>query len=393
MKTIDKKFIPHTTALDAYPVERLFEDPRTVLFIDIETSGLSVRNSYIYLIGCACQCEDGYHLHQWFSDDISDEAQLLTAFFSFAKSFHTLISFNGNRFDLPFIRSRCGHYGISDVLDKFDSFDIYRKFVPLRNILGLPDCRQITVEHALGINRTSYISGDALVNMFKACSKEHGTAQQEALLEHNADDIRYMLDLLNVQYYSDFINSVKKAPTLQINCDAVCPKGDFALPVNATHVQADYYSDYNGNTRQELFMKISFPYSFTAPINANADGCFCSLSGSIGTLRIPITECEMKYFYSDFKNYYFLPEEDQALHKSVAEFVNRSNRVQATAATCYTRKTGQFLPEWDQSFTPVFRKEYKDSIMYFELTDNIKKSRTAMSLYASHVLSHLFPDI
>ena len=96
-----------------------------------------------------------------------------------------------------------------------------------------------------------------------------------------------------------------------------------------------------------------------------------------------------KYFYSNYKDYYYLPAEDQALHKSVAQFVDKTHRVQATAANCYTRKPGQYLMQWDSVFTPVFKKEYGDKKLYFELTDKLKQSRAAMSLYAVHVLAHI----
>ena len=61
-------------------------------------------------------------------------------------------------------------------------------------------------------------------------------------------------------------------------------------------------------------------------------------------LKLPVLDGELKYFYPDYKNYSYLPEEDQAIHKSVAIYVDKSRRMPATAATCYTRKGGHFIP-------------------------------------------------
>ena len=47
-------------------------------------------------------------------------------------------------------------------------------------------------------------------------------------------------------------------------------------------------------------------------------------------MRVPLYEEEMKYFYSNYKNYYYLPDEDTAIHKSVASYVDKKYRVQAT---------------------------------------------------------------
>ena len=81
------------------------------------------------------------------------------------------------------------------------------------------------------------------------------------------------------------------------------------------------------------------------------------------TDKDPYENISSNVFYSNYKDYYYLPEEDQAIHKSVAEFVDRAYRMQASASNCYTRKPGQFLREWDLVFTPFFKKEYKSSDM------------------------------
>ena len=44
-------------------------------------------------------------------------------------------------------------------------------------------------------------------------------------------------------------------------------------------------------------------------------------------------------------DYYYLPEEDRVIHKDVAQFLDRSRRVKATAKNCFVRKEGRFLPD------------------------------------------------
>ena len=90
---------------------------------------------------------------------------------------------------------------------------------------------------------------------------------------------------------------------------------------------------------------------------------------------MPLIEEELKYFYANYKDYYYLPEEDVACTKSVADFVDKEFRVQATAATCYTRKYSLYLQQWDIIFEPFFKREYKSKELFFKLTDEIKKDR------------------
>ena len=139
-------------------------------------------------------------------------------------------------------------------------------------------------------------------------------------------------------------------------------------------------------------MKILLPFSLPVDFKLQSDGVFFETDNGYANIRIPIYDEEMKYFYTNYKDYYYLPDEDQAIHKSVAKFVDRSHRVQASARNCYTRKPAQYLPEWDLAFIPFFKRSYDEHSLFFELTDSLKKSRNGMSLYALHILRHLFFD-
>lgn len=129
--------------------------------------------------------------------------------------------------------------------------------------------------------------------------------------------------------------------------------------IKARKVQANYYTDYAGNRRQELIMTLTLPSALPVPLSASVNGCYFKGEGTEASLRVPIYEEELKYFYANYKDYYYLPTEDVALHKSVASFVDKEHRVQATAATCYTRKHSLYLPQWELLFTPFFKRDYK----------------------------------
>ena len=85
-------------------------------------------------------------------------------------------------------------------------------------------------------------------------------------------------------------------------------------------------------------MNLKFPVPLPADITCSANSCYFIGSDNEGKLRVPIYEEEMKYFYSNYKDYYYLPQEDIAIHKSVASFVDKEFRQQALASNCYTRK-------------------------------------------------------
>ena len=104
-------------------------------------------------------------------------------------------------------------------------------------------------------------------------------------------------------------------------------------------------------------------------------------------LVIPVYTGILKFFYDNYKDYYYLPEEDTAIHKSVASFVDSSHRKKATAKTCYTKRSGTFLPQKDIWFTPVFSFERNARISFFELNDDFLGDHSALLQYADYLLS------
>lgn len=350
----------------AYPLETMFP-PEKALFIDIETTGFSAKTSHLYLIGCAYYEDNNWHITQWFAEKYEEESEIITAFFTFAAAFTYLIHFNGSTFDLPFIEQKCRQYELPYSFERFEGLDIYKRVTPYKYFLKLPNCKQKTIEEFLQIKREDIFSGGELIGLYHDYIKMPSNYVEKILLLHNADDVKGMLEILPILAYYDLFHGA----------------------IKVRKVQANYYKDLEGFRHQELLMTLTFPVRLPQEISAAANNCYFKGIGEEGQLKIPIYEEELKYFYANYKDYYYLPTEDMALHKSVGSFVDREHRIQATAATCYTRKNSQYLPQWDYCIEPFFKREYKSRELFFEVTDEIKKDRAIFSKYANHVLDML----
>ncbi|MCR5156103.1 MAG: ribonuclease H-like domain-containing protein [Butyrivibrio sp.] len=360
-----------------------------ILFFDIETTGLSPKNSDIYLIGAAYFKEDLWHICQFFAENTCEQEDVLKAFSDLMGSYKALVSFNGDRFDIPFLRSKYNALGLEEPFGQKKSFDLY-KFVHAYKIpLGLPDCKQKTVELLLGINREDKYSGGDLIRVYKEFLVSKDEDFKELLLLHNSDDVKGMLCLLPILNFGSFFSSFGNMPRVSVRTDEDIEEKDLGLPVRAVKVSANYYNSLDGSSKQEVIMKLALNTELPAPLSANKLGCFFKAEKKEAVLRVPLFEEELKYFYSNYKDYYYLPHEDMAIHKSLGEFVDKNFRQKAKAENCYTKKKGQYLIEWDLVFTPFFKRDYKDKNFFFELNDTMKKSRLAMSLYASHVIANV----
>ena len=79
-----------------YPIFEPYSKNETIFF-DIETTGLSAKTSYVYLIGCMYYDNDSFYLIQWFLEDPKNEADLLKALSNKLKSYKRIIHYNGSR--------------------------------------------------------------------------------------------------------------------------------------------------------------------------------------------------------------------------------------------------------------------------------------------------------
>lgn len=342
----------------SYPLESLYDLPG-ILFFDIETTGLSADTASLYLIGAAYYENDSWQYTQWFAASPKEECGILTDFLQFSEKFHTLIHFNGAGFDLPFLTKKCSHYGLTNHLLTLESVDLYRLYKPLKALLKLEKMNQTSFEEFLSIPRNDMYSGRELIPVYYNYVKERGSEELELLLLHNHDDLAGMLELLSLHAYLDLLN------------------GRFEI----RNVETD-------TDRDEFLMTVSLQLTHTLPkkISASLPLCYLTAEGDNCRLLIRGFNGTLKYFFSDYKNYYYLPDEDCAMHKSVASYVEKSHRRQATAATCYTKKTGCFLPLADMSFTPVFKTECRSKDTWFEFAENILIDKALLHQYINSLL-------
>lgn len=82
-------------------------DPSRLVFLDIETTGLSGgTGTYAFLVGIGRYRGDRFCLTQFFMRDPVEEPALLEALDEFLQPLDALVTFNGKAFDAPILRTR-----------------------------------------------------------------------------------------------------------------------------------------------------------------------------------------------------------------------------------------------------------------------------------------------
>ena len=352
---------------DTYPLERLGKLTE-LLFFDIETTGFSGDHSNLYLIGCTYYSQDSWRLLQWFADTPDAEREILVSFFEFLPGFTTLVHFNGDGFDIPYLLKRCRAYGLPYDFSGIQSIDIYKKIKPYRNLLQLENLKQKSIERFLGVFRQDPYSGGQLIEVYYDYLTTHEDALYDMLMLHNAEDLEGMPLILPILNYPDFLEH------------------GFTLRQQTIIRQEDF------SGAPELALLVTVESEFEIPVPFEQENALIKVeaSGHTAVFTVRLYEGELKYFYPCYKDYYYLPFEDTAIHKSVGEYVDKSARRQATAKTCYTRKEGLFLPMYEPLWEPAFKSEYKSRLSYTEYREELLTEPSRFQSYLSQLFSSLF---
>lgn len=354
-----------------------------ILFFDIETTGLSPKVSSLYLIGAMYYDTEHsqWTLTQWFADRYGSEQEMILAFLELLEHYSFLYHFNGRTFDIPYLLQKCEKYQITcsshttrilqDTSGEF-SVDILAQIRPLKKILGISKAGQTNLEQWLGITRDDRYNGGELISVYtnymqkKILVPEESEPLEQLLLLHNHDDIAGMLHVCRIlSYRRFFVSKNTLLPDLKIQSVTSELSGN-----NQTKIEIVF--SHSVHLPKAVTLTRSYPVSRaeTSPLSEDTS-CTLYLAENTGTLTLPIFQTELKFFFPDYKNYFYLPEEDQAVHKSIAEFVEKSHRRKATASTCYTRKTSTFLPSLSLCVSslevPAFFCTYHDKLAFLEL--------------------------
>lgn len=167
------------------------------MILDIETTGLSPKDSEVILVGIIYYKNNQWWITQIFCDHHKEERQLLIKLMDYLDN-HLIITYNGHAFDLPYLNKRYKHHKLDYEISLAKHFDLYRVVRASKKALNLPNYKLKTIEEYLGIFREDQISGKDSVMLYKNYEENPSIALRNTILLHNSDDIAYMIPTMNI---------------------------------------------------------------------------------------------------------------------------------------------------------------------------------------------------
>ena len=234
-------------------IDEIIDIPDNHCVFDIETTGLSPKYSKVILIGILYIKNNQTIVQQFFADNSKEEKEILFYFKEAFKEFKYHITFNGIRFDIPYLNERFKSNDINYIIDKTKDIDILNVVRPYQKKLSLIDCKLKTVEKYLGIERKDTISGKDSVELYKKYEITQNEELKRKILLHNYEDIYYLgkifkikeiieekLDFIKINLYNNVYKVIMTSYKFKKNFLTVEYISNIDLPVDIKIYKENY---------------------------------------------------------------------------------------------------------------------------------------------------------
>lgn len=206
---LSERRIPLEARHGAIPLRRVAEparglpegevDPRAVVFLDTETSGLAGGTGTVaFLLGLARLSEDALVVRQYMLTGFVGEAAMFASAAEWIDGVEGVVTYNGRAFDIPLLAARCRLAGVRDAFSRLAHVDLLG---PTRRAFGRrwEDCRLATAERRLlRFERENDLPGWLAPESWLAFLR-HGDASRLPLVaEHNHRDVVSLAALVPV---------------------------------------------------------------------------------------------------------------------------------------------------------------------------------------------------
>mgnify|MGYP001270398769 CR=1 FL=1 len=298
------KIFNFETKIDIISIKQYFELRENDIFFDIETTGLSRKYSHIYMIGIGKIENESYKITQFFAETVLEERKVIETFLTSIPEYSRLITYNGDRFDLPFVAEKNEQF--QNMLNNgfISSFDIYKAIKPLKSLLKLPALKQKNIEVFLGINREDKFDGGKLIKVYEEYQKRPDDENEHLLIIHNREDVYGMLMLLKIFKYFQ----IKK--------------------FNFTNFSMIKELD-------EIIFRGSTDLDLPTAIRIDHNDMYIILDKNIIKGICPLYDGRMKHFFPNINDYVYLIDEEKIIPKVLSSGINAERYRKPTKDECF----------------------------------------------------------
>jgi uncharacterized protein YprB with RNaseH-like and TPR domain len=171
-----------------------FSSNENLLFMDIETLGL--KGVPLILIGVAKVENNHILVDQYLLRDLDEEKAALAAFMTHVDKDSVFVSFNGQTFDIPYIKDRLRHHGMKNNIQRHHLDLLHFSRRTWKN--KLPNCKLQTLEkHLFDFEREDDVPSSLVPSFYKTYDETGNIGPLIPIIEHNREDVVTLARILS----------------------------------------------------------------------------------------------------------------------------------------------------------------------------------------------------
>lgn len=182
MITYKKRYFPENLNIDE-------------IILDIETTGLDSLRDNLVLLGFIVFEGEKSYIIQYFAEDNFEEERLLKIYLKMTAD-KTIITYNGDKFDIPFLNIRLDNYGLEPIFPA--TKDIYKTIYSHRKYFTFESMRLMDIEKHIGIFRNDPSRYKVISKLTEDIKKRD---KPRPIMIHNENDLIATEKLANINDY------------------------------------------------------------------------------------------------------------------------------------------------------------------------------------------------
>ena len=192
---------------------------RDEIILDIETTGLDPVRDNLVLLGFIVFEGEKSYIIQYFAEDNFEEERLLKIYLKMTAD-KTIITYNGDKFDIPFLNIRLDKYDLEPIFPA--TKDIYKTISSHRKYFTFESMRLMDIEKHIGIFRNDPSRYKVISKLTEDIKKRD---KPRPIMIHNENDLIATEKLANINDY--FIRELSiNIDEYIINLKSVCINND-----------------------------------------------------------------------------------------------------------------------------------------------------------------------
>ena len=192
---LDRALAMSADALGVLSRDGALPDPRRLVFLDTETTGVAGgTGTYAFLVGAGWIEDDRVVVVQHFMRDLDEEPALLAALTPLLEAASGLVTYNGSAFDVPLLETRfiLARRRWPATLPHVDLLHPARRVWAARFV----DCRLLTLEReVLGHRRDEDVAGALIPSLYFEFLRRRHPAPLGPVFTHNRHDVLFLVAL------------------------------------------------------------------------------------------------------------------------------------------------------------------------------------------------------